>query len=244
MKIKRSKKSCTAGHRVLSVFAIILLFSGCTATGPKKIVPEPYPAQDKIDIPDQGEPTSEGSVWHEKSEFADLFINPKARHVGDIVTIKIMETSSAKNSASTGTQRSSTLSGQVKAFFNLEKKYLNPGNNFSPFGSVTGGLDSDFEGSGSTSRSGDLSAYITARIVEILPNGNMKVVGTREVQINNENQFITLSGIVRPRDISSNNVVLSTYISDARITYSGTGIVNDRQRPGWMTRILDKTWPF
>jgi flagellar L-ring protein FlgH len=223
---------------------MFLLLTGCTATGQKKAALASYPVQRPIDIPEPRQPVSDGSVWHEQSEFADLFINPKARRVGDIVTIKITETSSASNSATTGTDRSSTLSGQVEAFFNLENKYLNPGTKFSPFGAVTGGLDSDFQGSGSTSRSNDFSAHITARITEVWPNGNMKVVGTREVQINNENQYITLSGVIRSRDVSSENIILSTYISDAQISYSGAGVVNDRQRPGWMTRVLDKTWPF
>jgi flagellar L-ring protein precursor FlgH len=69
-------------------------------------------------------------------------------------------------------------------------------------------------------------------------------MGSREVTVNNERQFITLSGIIRTRDISQGNVILSTYISDARIAYSGAGIIDDRQRPGWMTKILNKIWPF
>jgi flagellar L-ring protein precursor FlgH len=69
-------------------------------------------------------------------------------------------------------------------------------------------------------------------------------MGSREVTINAETQLITLSGIIRPRDISSDNVILSTYISDARISYSGTGVIDERQRPGWLANILNKYWPF
>jgi flagellar L-ring protein precursor FlgH len=72
----------------------------------------------------------------------------------------------------------------------------------------------------------------------------MIIEGNREVRVNNENQIITLTGMVRPRDISSDNMILSTYIADARISYSGSGIVNDRQKPGWLSRILDVIWPF
>jgi len=77
-----------------------------------------------------------------------------------------------------------------------------------------------------------------------LPNGNLEIVGTREVTVNSEEQTIALSGIIRPRDISPDNIILSTYISDAKIAYSGSGIINDRQRPGWMARILDWVWPL
>ena len=100
------------------------------------------------------------------------------------------------------------------------------------------------QGTGTTQRSGALSAYMTARVVDVLANGNLFIQGNREVRVNHENQIITLSGIVRPRDISAENVIQSTYIADAQITYSGTGIVNDRQKPGWLTRVIDKVWPF
>ena len=85
---------------------------------------------------------------------------------------------------------------------------------------------------------------MTARIVDILPNGNLVIQGNREVRVNHENQIITLTGLVRPRDISADNVVLSTYLADARISYSGSGIINERQRPGWLTRVMGKIWPF
>jgi flagellar L-ring protein precursor FlgH len=70
------------------------------------------------------------------------------------------------------------------------------------------------------------------------------IQGNREVRVNNENQIITLTGMVRPRDISSENIILSTYIADAQISYSGSGVVNDRQKPGWLARLLDVIWPF
>ena len=85
---------------------------------------------------------------------------------------------------------------------------------------------------------------MTARVVEVLPSGNLRIVGSREVTVNHERQFITLYGIIRPRDVSANNVIESSYIADARIVYSGSGIVNDRQRPGWMSNIVNNIWPF
>jgi flagellar L-ring protein precursor FlgH len=115
-----------------------------------------------------------------------------------------------------------------------------------PFGnpSVKGNLKSKFEGDGETTRSGTLSAFITCRVVDVMPNGNLKIVGTREVMVNYENQLIILSGIIRPRDISDQNVILSTFISGAKIAYSGSGIVDDRQRPGWLANLLNNVWPF
>ena len=78
----------------------------------------------------------------------------------------------------------------------------------------------------------------------MLPNGNLVLTGSREVLINNENQVIQLSGVVRPRDISADNQVLSTYIADARISYSGKGVVNQRQQTGWLSNLMMLIWPF
>ena len=164
--------------------------------------------------------------------------------MGDIVTIKIAESSAATNKASTATDRNSSLSASVDAFFNAEKNYPADHPFFNPFSRVAGGVESEFEGTGTTKRSGDLNAYITALVTQVLPNGNLVVTGSREVLINNENQIIQLTGVVRPRDISANNQVLSTFIADARISYSGTGVVNDRQKPGWLTNLVLKVWPF
>jgi flagellar L-ring protein precursor FlgH len=187
---------------------------------------------------------SDGSLWHDGAPLVSMFSDQKARTVGDIVTIKIMESSAATNKASTATDRSSSLSAGVDAFFGAENKYTSGSSFFNPFGTVAGGVESGFEGAGTTKRSGDLDAYITALVTQVLPNGNLVVTGSREVLINNENQIIQLSGVVRPRDISSKNQVLSTYIADARISYSGTGVVDDRQKPGWLTNIVMTVWPF
>ena len=197
---------------------------------------------------------STGSLYASRSMFNDFFIDTKARKIGDIVTVEISETSSATNSADTQTGRESGLEAGIDAFFDLDDWYQNkvldeipnrlPRPN--PFGnpSVKGNMSSDFNGSGSTSRSGDLKAFITCRVTEVLRNGNLKIVGSREILVNHETQMIILSGIIRPRDINDDNVILSTFVSNAKIAYSGSGIVNDRQRPGWLANLLNSVWPF
>ncbi len=187
---------------------------------------------------------ADGSLWQDDAPLLAMFADQKARTVGDIVTIKIAESSEATNKASTATDRSSSLSASVDAFFNAEKRFPADQPFFNPFAKVAGGMESDFQGNGTTKRSGDLNAYITALVTQVLPNGNLVVTGSREVLINNENQIIQLTGVVRPRDINADNQVLSTYIADARISYSGSGVVNDRQKPGWLTSIVMKVWPF
>ncbi len=191
-----------------------------------------------------GTTSANGSVWQDNAPLVSMFSDQKARRAGDVVTIKITESSAATNKASTATDRASKLSASLDAFFNAEKQFPARQPFLNPFSKVAGGLTSEFEGAGTTRRSGNLDAYITAVVTRVLPNGDLVIAGTREVLINNENQVIQLTGVVRPRDISAANVVLSTYIADARIAYSGTGVVNDRQRPGWLTNLMMAVWPF
>ena len=79
---------------------------------------------------------------------------------------------------------------------------------------------------------------------EVFPNGNLYIEGKKEIIINNERQYIILSGVIRPEDIQTDNSITSDLIADARIEYSGRGVLADKQRPGWAGRILDYVWPF
>ena len=221
--------------------SIVLLLVGCATpygginagTEPVEVnAPAPRYSESKAPIP-----ADEMSLWSDDIPFGELFSDPKARRVGDIVTIQVAESSSASNSADTNTDRESSLSAGISEFFGLDAADLQ---DFS----VSGELQSGFEGSGKTSRSGSLEAFITARVVEVLPNRNLKIIGSREIMVNNEKQIMTIYGVVRPRDISDANVVLSAFVADARIVYSGAGIVDDRQRPGWVANTLNTIWPF
>ncbi len=239
---KYRRVSISLAYGLFAPFLFISLF-GC-ATGLKGAKPI---VQKEIVYEAKEEPRVkyEGSLWEDNGPLSELFVTPKARGVGDIVTVRIVESSIASNKASTNTERDSGFSAGIDAFLGTETRYPTKRHPyFNPFSRVKGDLKSEFEGTGTTERSGKLIAQITARVMSVLPRGNLRIAGSREVTVNHERQFMTLSGIVRPRDISSNNVILSTYISDARIVYSGAGVINDRQRPGWLARVLDTVWPF
>ena len=223
-----------------------ICFSGCSA-GRNNVQPIAVGNDDDIMCEVKEEPVemNEGSLWRNNGALNELFMDTRARRVGDTITISIVETSSASNNADTDTSRSSSVSMSITNLLGLENNDRFPsGSGFDPFGSVTGATNNTFKGSGATNRSGKLAASITARVTDVLPNGNLKILGKREITVNNEKQYLALTGIIRPRDISSDNVVLSTYISDAKIVYTGSGIVNDRQNPGWLARVLDTVWPF
>jgi flagellar L-ring protein FlgH len=250
----------TQPYRFTSVVLVLLLLAGlggCAGNRnnidyemEKMVAKEmeaPYPAP-------QPQVNSDGSLWQTGSSLNSMFIDTKARNIGDIVTVRIDESAKASNKAKTATDRSSSLEAGIQKLFGLEDWWQNEvlpdvGSDLpkiNPFGdpSVQGSMKSSFAGDGETTRSGSLDAYITCRVVAVMANGNLKIVGTREVMVNYENQMIILSGVIRPRDISDNNVILSTFISDAKIAYSGSGVVNDRQRPGWLANLLNSAWPF
>ena len=246
--IKREYKHLLLFPPFKTIYLFVLLFGcGCAASGMNtRCVKNQQPAE--VGIVNQNikptEVNDDGSLWRDNCSLSELSVNIKAGKVGDIVTVRIVESSKATNEASTKTGRKSSVSGSMDNFFNLEKRYPGEHPFLNPFAGIKGGIESDFDGSGSTQRSGNLIASMTVMITEILPGGNFKIRGTREVKINYDVQLITLSGVVRPRDISPDNEILSTYISDAKIEYSGTGIINNRQRPGWLAGLLNIIWPF
>jgi flagellar L-ring protein FlgH len=184
--------------------------------------------------------SEEGSLWS-VSTAANLFTDLKASKVNDILTISIVETSTASNNATTSLDRQSGLkaswSGILEAFKNLGMIKELANSNSVDFGNK-------FDGQGTTTNSSKLTAFITARVIKVRPNGNLVIRGVRDVRVNNENQYIYIQGEVRSSDISSTNVVLSTYLADAVIELSGYGVISDKQHPGLVARLLDWVWPF
>jgi flagellar L-ring protein FlgH len=162
-----------------------------------------------------------------------LFADQKASHVGESVTIYIVETSSASNNASTSATRSSDLS-LTGTGTSSNKSLLN----------LTGGVSTGntFKGEGATSTEGSISAKLSARVDSVLPNGNLFIRGSRVITINGEEQTIKISGIIRTSDIQPDNSVYSYNISDANISFKGNGIVSRVQEPGWITKVFH--WLF
>jgi flagellar L-ring protein precursor FlgH len=189
----------------------------------------------------------EGSLWSEMSEVG-LFQDMKARKVGDIVTVRIVEDPEAELNANTKTSRSSSIDASKLKFLGYMKALAEKNSRLAQDPGtddlMLASLGTKFDGKGSSDRDGHVKAYITAVVEKVLFNGNLYINGQREVRVNNETQYITLSGVVRPKDITSSNEVSSTYVADARITYSGSGPVADKQRPGWLGRVVDYVWPF
>jgi flagellar L-ring protein precursor FlgH len=200
--------------------------------------------------PSQTQVASEGSLWRNK---ASLYEDKKARRVNDLVTILINESTSAQKTASSKASRDSSTNYGVDNFFGMNTDFniqnlplingfYKAGNVFSP--SVKGSAKSDFKGDGDTERTGKITGTITAKVVEVLPNGNLVIESRKEVIVNNEKEILVLRGIIRPDDISPNNTIYSQYVADAQIYLVGEGTLGDKQSQGWLVRFLDKIWPF
>ncbi|MBN1628113.1 MAG: flagellar basal body L-ring protein FlgH [Deltaproteobacteria bacterium] len=195
--------------------------------------------------------SANASLYNDASS-RNFFQDLRAYQVGDLVTVNIVETSSASKNASTQTGRESSIDAGIDNILGWEGKlkYLtsmgnrNVGNAYNNSSLFNGSMTNSFDGSGTTSRNESMTAYITVMVMEVMANGNLYIQGTREVRVNNETQHIILSGTIRPADISPDNTILSSYIGDARIEYTGSGALSDKQRPGWLTRAVDFVWPF
>jgi flagellar L-ring protein FlgH len=168
---------------------------------------------------------------------ASLAADRRARSVNDLVTVRVVESISASGSADSALTKNGKASAAVPSYFGSEKKapsWLDPTN----LASV--GTGTTFSGAGTTTRSGELSAIMTARVVEVLPNGDLVLEGIREIEINGDRQIVVLSGVARQPDIRPDNTLLSTQVGQLRIRYFGRGLMKDNLKPGWLIRILNK----
>lgn len=160
------------------------------------------------------------------SGFRPLIADHKAFRVGDIVTVQVVENASAAANADTGSRRSNGIGLQLTRAHQ-------------PAVNVGLGANGEFDGGGRTSRTGRLLTQLSVTVREVLPNGELRLEGEQFLTINDEQQRINLEGRARPQDVSDANVVLSSRLAGARITYIGEGDLAERQRPAWWRKLLD-----
>lgn len=160
---------------------------------------------------------------------SNLMADPRARNVNDLITIRIEENVTASGSAD------STLGKKSSAKVDMPSPLSKGLGKVLPNGS-----DTAFTGSGSTNRSSAITALMTARVSEVLPNGDLVIQGIREVDVNGDNQVVVLTGVVRPVDVAQNNSVSSTIVGQLRIRSIGRGLIKDSLSPGWLMRIINK----
>ena len=234
---------------IISLSVFLCLLAGCGPAIEKRFFPKPTTVEmakevnrlNQTDVKNySSQPVAIGSLWP-ADDHVFFYADRKALRVGDIITIRIVESAKANNTADTDLSRNSSLNAGLSNFFGKQKflKLFKLGDEL-----ITSSADNAHKGSGSTTREGELSAIVTAIVKEVLPNGNLVIQGTRSVAVNHEEQYITITGVVRPEDVNRDNVVFSTQVADANIAIGGLGVVADKQRSGWGTWLFDFVWPF
>ncbi|WP_037376232.1 flagellar basal body L-ring protein FlgH [Sedimenticola selenatireducens] len=194
-------------------------------------------------------PEGNGAIYqagYEQSWFEDM----RARRVGDMLTIELVEKTDAKKSATTEVSKSNSNSVTNPTLLGSTPQFNAPG--LLPLASNRGNnlgfsLESehDFSGEGDSEQNNELTGNITVTVIEVLPNGYLVVRGEKRIGINQGNEYVKVSGIVRPADIDATNTVLSTRLADPTIVYVGDGAVADSNVMGWLGRFfISALMPF
>ncbi|MBU1003270.1 MAG: flagellar basal body L-ring protein FlgH [Proteobacteria bacterium] len=225
----------------------ILALTGCQ-TAARTSAPAPVLTLPVAEAPPPQE--NPGSLY-DPGEANYLFGDNRARNVGDVVMVNIIESSKGKHKADTTADRKSSMNFGISNWFGKQEAALIPlGQSAGLVGAVgatpmiQSSATSAFEGDGETNRESTVSATLAARVVRVLPGGLFQIEGAREIKVNNETQILVVRGLARAKDISPQNTIASTYLADSKIEYYGQGVIADKQRPGWLTRILENVWPF
>jgi flagellar L-ring protein precursor FlgH len=184
--------------------------------------------------PGAGRPEPDRWAW-----MTALPLDRRARAVNDLLSIRVVENITGSGTADAALSKKSQSAIAVPKFFGLETLLPKA---VDPTALITSNGNTDFKGSGTTTRAGELTALMTARVADVLPNGDLVVEGVREIEINGDQQIVVLTGVVRATDVGPNNLVLSTSIGQLRIRYFGRGLIRDNLQPGWLIRILNKVF--
>jgi len=216
------------------------LLAGCVSIEDKG--DEDYFAVEPIEYPDVTATSAlaTGSLYAGDRGLS-LFADVRARQIGDIVSVVLVEATSAAKSADTELDKGSDISITDPTIFGapvtINDGRYNLGSELSS--------ESSFQGEASSNQSNSLNGSIAVQVSRVLPNGNLVVQGEKWIKINQGDEYIRLRGIIRPQDLSDRNTIPSTLVADARISYSGTGPLNQSNNPGWLTRFfMSPLMPF
>ncbi len=216
--------------RIALPCAVAALLGGCVIAGDVR----PYPAMAPIQpiMPPQAAPTA-GAIYA-AGPTLQLYSDRRARDVGDLLTITLLENTTATTSANTVTNKESNLSIGTPSIFGAPvtlggKDVL----------SATAAGKRDFTGKGNSAQSNRLQGSVTVTVVQRLPNGNLVVQGQKNLRLNQGDELVQVQGIVRPADIAQDNSIPSSRVADARIVYGGRGPVAQSNAMGWLSRFFN-----
>ncbi len=222
----------------LNVSVFFIMLSACAQ---QNAVPKPDsdPYYAPVVVPNEARiPPVSGSLFS-KNYSVSLFTDAKAMRVGDIITVILEEQTTSSKSSNVSLAKDSELNVE-------EGTLLGTGISLKNLSLLTDlASEREFTGEADADQSNSLVGDITVTVADILPNGNLVIRGEKWITINRGDEYIRISGMIRPQDIDTDNTVISTRIANARISYSGTGDLADTNRAGWLTRFFNNPlWPF
>lgn len=190
----------------------------------------------------QAPETGAQSLWRDETA-RSMFADPRARAVGDILTIVVQESASTTKANTTKTAKNTSLDAAINTFL-----YSPAGSSFltknGQMPAINMASKNTFDGGGSINNSEKITSRIAVRVTEVLPNGSLVIEGRRQTKFSGESTDAVLRGVVRAQDVTSVNTVMSYNVADATIQYLSKGAVSDSQRKGWFSKIWDKVSPF
>ena len=234
---------------IIPVLALVFALCAACGGGPRKHPALQPPVTDPQEYRQEANaPNNPGSLFA-ASEQDTLFSDSRARRVGDIVVVKLVENTKAQNKAETTANKNGSNDYQVGALFGQGSNGFIPCLGVGPTAKVgapalTTSSVSDLSATGKTKRENYVTTSLATRVLRVLPGGLLQIEGAREIRVNEETEYMVVRGMVRTKDVSADNSVLSTQIADASIEYYGRGVLADTQKPGWFTRLMDNIWPF
>jgi flagellar L-ring protein precursor FlgH len=193
---------------------------------------------------EMGDPGVTASLFRESQGGNEPFRDYRAWQPMDLVTIVVTEQSLGQQLANTEIKAKSEYLAAIENFFGLEQQTQNWTNPPDLTSLIQAQTRNDFRGEGRTLRQAQLNARVSAVVAEVLPSGLLRIEGEKIIAVNNEEQVLVISGLVRQRDINSNNEVNASQIAQVRIDYYGKGTVGEAQYGGWLSRLLRILWPF
>ncbi|MCC6933923.1 MAG: flagellar basal body L-ring protein FlgH [Deltaproteobacteria bacterium] len=189
--------------------------------------------------------TSNPSLWRDETTSDSLFRDFRAFQPMDVITIIINEKTEGKKKADSKAESKFDLLAGIANFFGIETRSWADNNEaLDPENMIKASTQSKFDAKGETKREGFLKSRISAVIMEVLPNGILRIEGTKIMSMNAEEEIMVISGLVRIRDVDSTNTIDSSRIANMRIDFYGNGVLGDVQSPGWGYKIIKKIWPF
>lgn len=215
------------------LLALALAMTGCAQ---QPLVHRDPAYAPPVVMPETRSESNQGAIYNPDSRFG-LFENVTAYQVGDLLTVLLQEQTSAKKNASTNTSKDSSLSMGVPTLFGASAPYAEL--------EANANANRVFEGQGDANQSNSLQGELAVVVTQVLPNGNMVVKGEKLLTLNQGTEFVRLSGIIRPNDITPENTIVSGKVANASITYSGGGAIHDSNQMGWLQRFFNSPiWPL